>query len=674
MMLYPRLALTGIKKNRQTYTPYILTCSGMIMMYYIVSFLSRSEQMKSLEGGSTMAYLLNMGCGIMIAFSAIFLYYTNSFLIKRRTKEFGLYNILGMGKRNISKIMIWETLMIYAAGIVIGCGCGILFSKLAELFLKRIMLAETDFSFHVDLVSVWHAMAWFGIIFILILINSLHRLRLSDPLELLHSENTGEKPPRSNWLLAVIGAVLLGFSYYLAVVIQDPLSAVLIFFFAVIMVIIATYLLFIAGSVVFCKALRSNKNYYYKTNHFVSVSQMIYRMKRNGAGLASICILSTMVLVTMSTTICLYAGEENIVDHLFSRDVTVTVNSTDKDIISEAKDIVSNAAASENVTLQNEFTYRYAEFSALADQNTITLSDPMLGSGENIYDIYFVPIEDYNSITGSDVFLKKNQMIIYSEYFDTDITSLIFKDIREFQIIGKAGEFTEVGGASASVLPTMYVFTDSIDTIREIRDIYYQQSESYMNINIKTYCGYDLDCSDSVKKTLSEKMLADLTAFTKAHADEENYGGLNFESREINRIDFYSTYGGLFFLGILLGSVFVVAAVLIMYYKQVSEGYEDRSRFDILRKVGMSRKEIRQSINSQVLTVFFLPLAAAGVHMIFAFPIISRMLRVFGMNDSSLFAVVTLISFGIFALFYTAAYFITSRSYYKIAAMGDMLL
>ena len=169
-------------------------------------------------------------------------------------------------------------------------------------------------------------------------------------------------------------------------------------------------------------------------------------------------------------------------------------------------------------------------------------------------------------------------------------------------------------------------------------------------------------------------MLADLTAFTKAHADEENYGGLNFESREINRLDFYSTYGGLFFLGILLGSVFVVAAVLIMYYKQVSEGYEDRSRFDILRKVGMSRKEIRQSINSQVLTVFFLPLAAAGVHMIFAFPIISRMLRVFGMNDSSLFAVVTLISFGIFALFYTAAYFITSRSYYKIAAMGDMLL
>ena len=472
----------------------------------------------------------------------------------------------------------------------------------------------------------------------------------------------------------MIGAVLLGFSYYLAVVIQDPLSAVLIFSFAVIMVIIATYLLFIAGSVVFCKALRSNKNYYYKTNHFVSVSQMIYRMKRNGAGLASICILSTMVLVTMSTTICLYAGEENIVDHLFPRDVTVTVNSIDKDIISEAKDIVSNAAASENVTLQNEFTYRYAEFSALADQNTITLSDPMLGSGDNIYDIYFVPIGDYNSITGSDVFLKKNQMIIYSESFDTDITSLIFKDIREFQIIGKAGEFTEVGGASASVLPTMYVFTDSIDTIRDIRDIYYQQTESYMNINIKTYCGYDLDCSDSVKKTLSEKMLADLTAFTKAHADEENYGGLNFESREINRLDFYSTYGGLFFLGILLGSVFVVAAVLIMYYKQVSEGYEDRSRFDILRKVGMSRKEIRQSINSQVLTVIFLPLAAAGVHMIFAFPIISRMLRVFGMNDSSLFAVVTLISFGIFALFYTAAYFITSRSYYKIAAMGDMLL
>jgi len=669
MMLYPRLALTGIKKNRQTYIPYILTCSGMIMIYYIVSFLSRSEQMKRLEGGSTMVGLLSLGCGVMIVFSGIFLYYTNSFLVKRRTKEFGLYNVLGMGKRNIAKIMIWETLMIYAAGIVTGCGCGILFSKLAELFLKRIMFAETDFSFHVDLASVFHAIIWFGIIFVLILINSLLRLRISDPLELLHSENTGERPPKANWIPAVIGAVLLGFSYYLAVVIQNPLSAILIFFFAVIMVMIATYLLFIAGSVVFCKLLRSNKNYYYKTNHFVSVSQMIYRMKRNGAGLASICILSTMVLVTMSTTICLYAGEENIVDMTFPNDITVTLISTNRDIIGSAREIVINDANAENAVISDEFTYRFAEFSAYADQNTMTLTAPGLDSGDNIYEIYFVPIEDYNSITGKDVFLEKNQVLIYSKSLNDDLPSVIFKGIREFRIIGKADEFIEIGGAARSVFQTVYFFMDSADTIREIRDLCYQQTETYSSI--KTYCGFDLDASASVKKAVSEKALSDLTAFTKEHADDEGYGGLSFDSREMNRMDFYSTYGGLFFLGILLGSVFVVAAVLIMYYKQVSEGYEDRSRFDILKKVGMSKKEIRQSINSQVLTVFFLPLAAAGVHMIFAFPIISRMLRVFGMNDASLFAVITLICFGVFALFYTAAYFITSRSYYKIAAMGD---
>ncbi|MDE5860149.1 MAG: ABC transporter permease, partial [Oscillospiraceae bacterium] len=311
-VLYPKLAAGGIKKNRQTYLPYILTCSGMIMMYYIVSFLSKSSLVANMKGGSIMQVMLMLGCWVMIFFSAIFLFYTNSFLIRRRKKEFGLYNILGMGKRNIARILVWETLIVFAISFIAGNGLGILFSKLAELVFVNIFDIEVSYEFRIEPKSVLDSAIIYAVIFVIILINALRQIRLSNPIELLRSENIGEKPPKSNWILALFGTILLAIAYYMAVTIENPLSAVFAFFFAVLMVIAATYLLFIAGSVVICRILQKNKKYYYKTNHFVSVSSMIYRMKRNGAGLASICILSTMVLVTLSSTICLYVGEEDI--------------------------------------------------------------------------------------------------------------------------------------------------------------------------------------------------------------------------------------------------------------------------------------------------------------------------------------------------------------------------
>lgn len=667
--LYPKLAANGIKKNAVTYLPYILTCSGMIMMYYIISFLTLNDMMDTMEGGQQMRMILFLGCGIIIVFSAVFLFYTNSFLVRRRKKEFGLFNILGMGKRNIAVIMIWESLMVYVLSMAIGIGCGILFSKLAQLLFANIIGTPVNYVFSVETESIIRAAIYFAVIFALILANALRQVHLSDPIELLRSENTGEKPPKSNIPSAVIGVILLAIAYYMAVTIKEPLKAMLFFFAAVIMVIAATYLLFVAGSVVFCRLLKRNKNYYYKPNHFVSVSQMVYRMKRSGAGLASICILSTMVLVTLSATICLYTGENDIIKHRYPREVTVSVYSADEKIVNNIKDIAKNAAKETGAEISDEFSYRYY-YSYCTDRNGQFDPAPYISGTYTGYDIYFIPIEDYNAYSGNNITLEKGQAMIYygDQKLKRDTIPII--DICSFDIIGEIDDPIINGSAVASITSAIFIFTDSPDTLYMLQK---EIAEKYDGTShVSTYFGFDIDGTSEQKTDTAEKAMDNIVSYTNDLERNETYGGFMLESRELNRIDFFSMYGGLFFLGILLGSVFIIAAALIMYYKQISEGYEDRKRFEILRKVGMTKHDIRRSINSQVLTVFFMPLAAAGIHTAFAFPIISRILRVFGMTNTILFAKISLLCYGVFALLYILVYFATSHSYYRIAASDSI--
>ena len=320
---YIRLAGEGISKNRKLYFPYILTCICMIMMYYIVSFLSISKELASIRGGEMLQGLLSMGVFVVAVFALIFLYYTNSFLIRKRKKELGLYNILGMGKRNLVRILLWENILTAVISLVIGIVFGILFSKLAELLAIKLLDGATGFGVHIEMKPILMTVGLFLAIFLLIMIRMLVSVYKLRPIEMLRSENVGEKPPKANWLFAFAGAVILAGAYYLAVKIIDPTTAMLVFFLAVVMVIIATYLLFIAGSVALCKLLQKSKKYYYKTRHFVSLSQMVYRMKRNGAGLASICILSTMVLVTISSTMCIYADTESSIRNRYPHDITI---------------------------------------------------------------------------------------------------------------------------------------------------------------------------------------------------------------------------------------------------------------------------------------------------------------------------------------------------------------
>lgn len=673
--LYPKLAAGGIKKNKQTYIPYILTCSGMIMMYYIVAFLSESSLVANMRGGEIMQTMLMLGCWVMVFFSAIFLFYTNSFLIRRRKKEFGLYNILGMGKRNIARILVWETLIVFAVSLTAGNGLGILFSKLAELVFVNIFDLEVSFEFRVEPQAISSAAVIYAVIFTVILIRALRQIRLSNPIELLRSENIGEKPPKSNWLLALLGTVLLAVAYYMAVTIENPISAVFAFFVAVLMVIAATYLLFIAGSVVICRMLQKNKKYYYKTNHFVSVSSMIYRMKRNGAGLASICILSTMVLVTLSSTICLYVGEEDILKERYPRDILITTYSVEDKEIERIRGFADAALERYGVTPQNEIEYRYISISGAFDKGNVVL-DPtsMNAASADVRTFTFVPIQDYNKLTGNNLTLSGNDVYIASSNGGYKFDSINIKELGEFHIVGEADGFVFTGDTAAVMAPEIYLFTSDMEVINEIYkkqlDVYERRYAS----DLHDYIGFDLDCGEDIKLKIFEDIHRSISLETDrlaAEGREEEWLGYRVESLANDKAEFYALYGGLFFLGIILGSVFIFAAALIMYYKQISEGYEDKNRFTILQKVGMTQKEIRQSINSQVLTVFFLPLAAAAVHMTFAFPIVSRLLALFNLSNITLFAAVTLICFGMFAALYVLVYVFTSRSYYNIVSRGD---
>lgn len=673
---YEKLAYTGIKKNKKLYTPYILTCIGMVMMTYIISFLTSSETIRNMRGGNEIQGFLGMGFGVMSVFSLIFLFYTNSFLLRRRKKEFGLYNILGMGKKNLAIVLMWESLFIAVISIVCGILSGVVFSKLAELCLIKMLQGTAEFGMTVKFSSIWQTALIFAGIFLLIFINTLRQIHLTNPIELLHSENSGEKPPKANWLLALAGAVILGGAYYLAVTIEDPVTALTWFFVAVVMVIIGTYLLFVAGSVALCKILQKNKKYYYKTNHFVSVSSMIYRMKRNGAGLASICILCTMVLVMVSSTVCLYSGTEDSLRTRYPRHINIQANVKDySEIGPERLDEIRSVSTEETAKLgaepKNVLDYRVAAVAGydVAD-GVIDVDVNNLTELSDVWQIFIVPVEDYNRLMGKNVTLDEDEAIIYTTKMGQYANSTIaIGNSDPLRIKERVTDFVDNGVDAMQIFPSMCIFvSDFNEKIEPIKE--YKNNKGDPIIQYSWFYAFDLDLNDEtqieLEKTLSNKLLAIQKQVVSETGDEDFY--IVCEGVSAERAGFYGLYGGLFFLGVLLGIVFIFAAVLIIYYKQVSEGYEDQSRFDIMQKVGMTKKEIRKSINSQILTVFFLPLVTAGIHLAFAFPLIKKLLMLFSLTNTGLLIGVTVACYLIFALFYVIVYRLTSGAYYSIVS------
>ncbi len=663
--LFPKLAVQGIRKNGRIYLPYILTCVGMVMMYYIVSYLTYSKSVYQMNGGRDIQMILSWGTGVIAVFAVVFLFYTNSFIIRRRKKEFGLYNILGMGKKNIAVILIWETLITFLISVAAGLGLGIAFSKLSELITAKILGDEAVFGFTIEWRSVKNSVLLFAVAFALILLNSLRQIHLSKPIELLRSENTGEKPPKANILLAVLGILLLAAAYYISCTIEDPMSALAMFFVAVIMVIAATYMLFTVGSVSLCKLLKKNKKYYYKTEHFVSVSSMAYRMKRNGASLASICILSTMVLVMISSTLCLYAGKEDSMHRRYPRDIIIETYSTDGMYTEPVHDAAQKVLDEHGLNARDLLYYQYLSVAGLLDGSVISFdSEEADLDFSKLRQLFFLTIDEYNRLTNKNETIADDEIIIYTPKSEYDYDELTIDGLETMRIKKQADEFISNGEETSTAFASIFIFVSDTDKLNEIDSLQKQIYGENASI-MEDYYGFNLDCGDEAEIEVISDIQKEISSLRD---EDEAFPEVDSESLAENKQSFYSMFGGLFFLGILLSIVFISAAVLIMYYKQITEGYEDAERFEIMQKVGMTKREIRRSINSQILTVFFAPLLMAGLHTGFAFPILSRLLEAFGLFNVPLLIAVTAGVFAVFALFYVLVYKITSRSYYRVVS------
>ncbi len=675
---YPRLALDGIRKNKRMYIPYLLTCIGMIMMFYILVFLLHSNAVSYLEDDEIIKSVLGLGSWVVAIFACFFLFYTNSFIIRRRKKEFGLYNILGMDKRNIGKILFWETLMTSAFSLAIGIFAGIILSKAAELGLVNIVHGGITYDLYVSPDSIFATLTIFGILFFLILLNGLRQIKFSGAVSLLRSDRTGEKPPKGNILLGIAGVVILAAAYYIAMSITQPIAALMMFFAAVVMVIIATYLIMISGSVLFCRILQKNKKYYYKPNHFVSVSSMVYRMKRNGAGLASICILATMVLVMISSTTGLYFGLEDMLFTRYPREMNLYFTfPTDKNYngseLSEIINVVDSTLEKYNSDKREVIDCKYILVSGLLENGIVEtdvtqIDESQLDVLTNLYNFFFVSLDDYNKTSGTNETLNDGETILFiNQGGSYDGDEISFNNGNSFRITKRLDSFIENYDSAISPVPSIFLIVP--DTEKAVSGLD-QLADFTGNSMLSRRWNYSFDTGldDKAQIELYHSLYDDVLEYLNESKINEMGYSFGCDGRKAGEAGFYSMYGGLFYLGIMLSIVFIFATILIIYYKQISEGYEDRSRFEIMQKVGMTEREIKKSINSQLLTVFFLPLALAALHLIFAFPMIYRLLYLFQLSNIGLFAFTSLISYCIFALFYTLVYRITSNAYFHIVS------
>ena len=666
--LYPRLAATNLKKNRRFYLPYLLACIVIVALFCIILTLASDPYLGQMQHGGSVSQVLGFGVLIMALFSTIILFYTNSTFTKQRKREFAIYNILGMEKRHISYVLFWESLYTAAMALFFGLVAAGVFSKLLQLVLVRLIGGEATFGLNISLMSIGYTAAFFGALFLLLLLNTIRIIHLSNPVQLLRAGSEGEREPRSKWILALLGAVCLAAGYIISLRTNAALYAIQYFFPAVILVIIGTYLTFIALSVVVLKALRKNRCYYYKTSHFATVSGLIYRMSRNAAGLASICILSTMVLVTVSTTVSLYKGVDAYAAVRWPQDMTLTLmtdtrTNTVPDV-APVLQVVDDAMTRSGLTQSNVHGYRTVRFSSQRSGDAL---DQFTGSGVDAYTVMVLDTEGYAGLTGEQVTLAPGEALAWTDGKPFGDTVTICG--RAFRL-RQLDSFPLDSGSSIMGLHTLYLVVPDLDSVLELRaqqNAYASEHGGTRSMLNYTY-QFDLSGTDDEQLDALHTLLSDPAFESAAEAANVQY---TTDMRADGYPTLRSMYGGFLFLGFFLGFVFLFATVLIIYYKQVSEGYDDRGRFRIMQQVGMTPKEVKATIRTQVLLMFFLPLVTAAIHIAFAFPLIKQIVFAFGLQNVHLFLLCTLGTFGVFALLYTFVYLLTARTYYRIVRMTD---
>ncbi len=655
---FSRLAASNIKKNGKAYIPYILSCVMTVALFYIVKSLSYNPGLKNMVGSSTMMTMMSM-CSVIIAlFAIVFLFYTNSFLMKRRKKEFGIFNILGMEKSHIAKTMAWENFYVTLISIVGGLVIGIALDKAMFLLIMQVMNEDVSLGFFISDKAIISTVVMFCVIFLLILLNSIRQIHTANPIELITAGNAGEREPKTKWIFAILGLLSLGAGYYIALTIENPLTALVYFFFAVILVIIGTYMLFTAGSITLLKILRKNKKFYYKIKHFTSISGMIYRMKQNAVCFANICILSTAVLVMVSSTSSLMLGMQDVIATRYPDDFIVYSNEASEERAYESFDTIRELQEEQNLNVTSEREYRYLVFPAFINGDTFEVTrDANFSSWGNLNNLIFVSLSDYNRVMGTDKALAENEVLIYSDRLQFDSPTLKIFD-REYSVKEKIDEFIGNGLIVAIAANTQFiVLPDGTD----IDELYALQKEALSEgaSEIQYYYGFNSDADEEIQRVFYRTLLEDYV--------DHGYEG-TIESKADSRSEFVGLYGGFFFIGIFLGVLFIMATVLIIYYKQISEGYDDKQRYEIMQKVGMTHQKIKSSIHSQVLTVFFLPLIVAGLHIAVAFPIINKLLALLNLLNVQLFLTCTVVCYVVFAVMYLLIYLLTARIYYKIVS------
>lgn len=659
---YMKLARTNIKKNSKTILPYLFTCIMTTTMFYILCSLSKNQGIMSMPGGLDLQLVLSLGMYVIGIFAVIFLFYTNSFLMKQRKKEFGVFNILGLEKRHIAKVIGYEVLMITVISIGLGLVFGILLDKVMYLILLKLFDAPIALGFYISKKAFVITILLFLAIHFLIFLNSIRQIHLANPIELLNSGNYGEREPKNKWILTILGLLCLLVAYYISITTKNIFAVLGLFFIAVILVMIGTYLLFTSGSITFLKALKANKNYYYRTKHFISVSSMMYRMKKNAIGLANICILSTMILVVLSSTISLWFGLDDILRTRYPKEFSIEENLNIKNKVSYEESLqklneeIKNVVAQQGLSMEKIETYTGLKFSALKENNKfyIDTENQSVEDVSRIYSLYFVLLEDYNATMGVDDSLEENEILVCTNDKGEQEKGLNLLD----QTFSVKRYVKDIPFGRKDYFSDKYYLV-VLPNAKTLQSIAKTQKKLYGKVasSIKNYISFETNGTKKENLALNDKL--------KEEVSGENQN-CYIESRAASYKNAVSLYGGFLFIGIFLSALFVMATILIIYYKQITEGYEDKKRFEIMQKVGMSQHEIKGAIQSQILTVFFLPLLMAGVHIVFAFPIIYRILMMFNLYNKELFILCTIACFVAFAFIYSIVYMLTAKTYYSI--------
>ena len=657
-----KLARTNIRKNSKTILPYLFTCIMTTTMFYILCSLSKNQGIMSMPGGLDLQLVLSLGMYVIGIFAVIFLFYTNSFLMKQRKKEFGVFNILGLEKRHIAKVIGYEVLMITVISIGLGLVFGILLDKVMYLILLKLFDAPIALGFYISKKAFVITILLFLAIHFLIFLNSIRQIHLANPIELLNSGNYGEREPKNKWVLTILGLLCLLVAYYISITTKNIFAVLGLFFIAVILVMIGTYLLFTSGSITFLKALKANKNYYYRTKHFISVSSMMYRMKKNAIGLANICILSTMILVVLSTTISLWVGFDDILRTRYPKEFSIEQNLKINDTtlygesLQDLNEEVKNVVAKQGLSMKEVESYTGLKFSALKENNNfyIDTENQSVEDVNRMYSLYFILLEDYNATMGVDDSLEENEILVCTNDKGEQEKELNLLD----QTFSVKRYVKDIPFGRKDYFSDKYYLV-VLPNAKTLQSIAKTQKKLYGKVasSIKNYISFETNGTKKENLALNDKL--------KEEVSGENQN-CYIESRAASYKNAVSLYGGFLFIGIFLSALFVMATILIIYYKQITEGYEDKKRFEIMQKVGMSQHEIKGAIQSQILTVFFLPLLMAGVHIVFAFPIIYRILMMFNLYNKKLFILCTIACFVAFAFIYSIVYMLTAKTYYSI--------